>query len=72
LTVSINTSYPKVWNEYFKDILKNRSRLNASQYNIPAPVKISTPAGDFWRVDLHLMDVNKFTSTISYLDVKIK
>ena len=71
LTLSYNTSYPIVWHQYFTDILSNRSGLDPSEYSVPAPVTIGDPADEFWRIEVSIRDVNKLTTTLSYIDVGI-
>ncbi|UCH88037.1 MAG: hypothetical protein JSV49_07140 [Thermoplasmata archaeon] len=71
LTISINTSFPLVWNQYFDDLLKNQSGLNQSEYYIAAPSVIGDPIDNFWRIDVTIRDVNKFTTTISYVELII-
>lgn len=72
ITITINTSYPKVWHEYFKDLLSNRSRLDPVEYSIPAPISIPTSNDrDLWLVRVNVRDVNSFTTTIAYMDIQI-
>jgi hypothetical protein len=71
LTLSYNTSYPVVWHQYFTDILANRSGLDPSEYDIPAPTVIGDPDKELWMVRVSIRDVNKLTTTLSYIDVGI-
>jgi hypothetical protein len=71
LTLSYNTSYPIVWHQYFTDMLVNRSGLAPSEYSIHAPVALADPNGELWEVEVRIKDVNKLTTTLSYLDVGI-
>jgi hypothetical protein len=71
ITLTVNTSFPKVWHEYFQDLMDNRSGLNTTEYFIPPPKAIGNPADELWIVELNILDINKFTTTISYVDTKV-
>ena len=71
ITLEVNTSFPVVWHEYFKDMLDNRSRLNSSEYAIMAPYTVGDPDDEYWMIEVVIRDVNKFSSTIAFVDTKI-
>jgi hypothetical protein len=71
LTISVNTSYPIVWREYFMDLMGNRSGLGLTEYSIPVPEQRGDPENDVWHVYLMLKDVNRFSSTISYVETTV-
>lgn len=71
ITITVNTSFPKVWHEYFKDLLNNRSRLSADEYTITVPYRSEDPDDELYLIDVTVYDVNKFSTTIAYVDTKI-
>lgn len=71
ITLAINTSYPDVWWEYFDDLMKNHSGLDSNEYILDEPRQIGAARDNLWMVELVVLDVNKFITTIAYMEVTV-
>jgi len=71
MTITVNTSYPIVWHQYFTDILSNRSKLDETEYTVYSPVIVGDPQDEIWQIEVEIRDVNRLTTTLAYVDIGI-
>jgi hypothetical protein len=71
ITLAVNTSYPLVWEKFFSSMLENSSGLNTTEYEVAEPTVIGDPIDNYWMVKITIRDVNKFTTTIAYIETTV-
>ena len=51
--------------------MKNHSGLDSNEYILDEPQQIGAARDNLWMIELVVLDVNKFITTIAYMEVTV-